>query len=49
MHFVSIDADVIDYARTGQGTDKMSAVEGGATTLLQQITQDLAHISAKAY
>ena len=32
MYFVSSDADVIDYARTGQGTDKMSAVEGGATT-----------------
>ena len=33
MHFVSSDADMIDYARTGQGTDKMSAVEGGAATL----------------
>ena len=32
MHFVSSDADMIDYARTGQGTDKMSAVEGGAKT-----------------
>ena len=32
MHFVSSDADMIDYARTGQGTDKMSAVEGGAIT-----------------
>ena len=32
MHFVSSDADMIDYARTGLGTDKMSAVEGGATT-----------------
>ena len=33
MHFVSSDADMIDYARTGQGKDKMSAVEGGATKL----------------
>ena len=33
MHFVSSDADMIDYARTGEGTDKMIAVEGGATTI----------------
>ena len=33
MHFVSSDADMIDYARTGQGSNKMSGLEGGATKL----------------
>jgi len=32
MHFMSTDTDMIDYARTGQGNDKMSGVEGSATT-----------------